>query len=115
MAMYPMMKQALGRMSTEGAKLDGTAIQTTTTMDAVKSAEQIAQEAKAGDDGGKPNAAGGVGGMLGGMLAKKMGPKKDDAGKARGTFMTSNHEVLKVVTDVTPADVAVPAGFKENK
>jgi hypothetical protein len=115
MAMYPMMKQALGRMSTEGAKLEGTAIQTTTTMDAVKSAEQLAQEAKAGDDGGKPNASGGVGGMLGGMLAKKMGPKKDDAGKARGTFMTSNHEVLKVVTDVTPADVAVPGGFKENK
>jgi len=24
-------------------------------------------------------------------------------------------EVLKVVTDVTAADVAVPAGFKENK
>ena len=115
LAMYPMMKQALGRMSTEGAKLEGTAIQTTTTMDAVKSAEQIAQEAKAGDDAGKPSTSGGVGGMLGGMLAKKMGPKKDDAGKARGTFMTSNHEVLKVVTDVTAADVAVPAGFKENK
>jgi hypothetical protein len=115
LAMYPMMKQALGRMSTEGAKLEGTAIQTTTTMDAVKSAEQIAQEAKAGDDAAKPSTSGGVGGMLGGMLAKKMGPKKDDAGKARGTFMTSNHEVLKVVTDVTAADVAVPAGFKENK
>ena len=29
--------------------------------------------------------------------------------------MTMTTEVLKVVTDVTPADVAVPAGFKENK
>jgi hypothetical protein len=29
--------------------------------------------------------------------------------------MTSTTEVLKVVTDVAAADVAVPAGFKENK
>jgi hypothetical protein len=114
MAMYPMMKQALGRMSTEGAKLEGTAIQTTTTMDAVPSAEQIAQESKAAESDSRPT-GGGISGRLGGMLAKKIGPKKDDAGKARSTFMTSNHEVLKVVTDVTPADVAVPAGFKENK
>ena len=114
MAMYPMMKQALGRMSTEGAKLEGTAIQTTTTMDAVPSAEQMAQESKAAEADNRPT-GGGISGRLGGMLAKKIGPKKDDAGKARSTFMTSNHEVLKVVTDVTPADVAVPAGFKENK
>ncbi len=114
MAMYPMMKDALARMSTEGAKMDGTAIQTTTTMDAVKSAEQLAQEAKAEDDN-KSSGGGGISGRLGGMLAKKIGPKKDDAAKPRVTFMTMNHEVLKVVTDVTPADVAVPAGFKENK
>ena len=38
-----------------------------------------------------------------------------DAGKARATFMTISSEVLKVVTDVAAADVAVPAGFKENK
>jgi len=29
--------------------------------------------------------------------------------------MTMNSEVLKVATDVAPADVAVPAGVKENK
>ena len=114
MAMYPMMKQALGRMSTEGAKLEGTAIQTTTTMDAVPSAEQMAQESKAAESDSRPT-GGGISGRLGGMLAKKIGPKKDDAGKARSTFMTSNHEVLKVVTDVTAADVAVPVGLKENK
>src|SRR5262249_53280732 len=44
MAMYPMMKQAMGRMNTEGARLDGTSILTTVTMDAVKSQEQLAQE-----------------------------------------------------------------------
>jgi hypothetical protein len=29
--------------------------------------------------------------------------------------MTSTSEVLKVVTSVTADDVAIPAGFKENK
>jgi hypothetical protein len=115
MAMYPMMKQAIGKMSTEGAKLDGTAIQTITTMDAVASADQMAQESKAAADADSRPSGGGISGRLGGMLAKKIGPKKDDSGKPRSTFMTSTHEVLKVVTDVTPADVAVPAGFKENK
>ncbi|HMB81598.1 MAG TPA: hypothetical protein VKI43_16075 [Vicinamibacterales bacterium] len=117
-AMYPMMKQALGKMTAEGGKIDGTAIQTTTTMDAVKSADQIAEESKAADSDSKSSAAGGVGGMLGGF-AKKMAAKKmgggDDANKPRATFLTTTTEVLKVTTDVTPADVAVPAGFKENK
>ena len=115
MALYPMMKQAIGKMTTEGAKIDGTAIQTTTTLDSVKSAEQLAEEAKASQNDSKP--AGGVGGLIGGF-AKKVAAKKmggDDAAKARATFMTTTNEVLKVVTDVTAADVAVPAGFKESK
>jgi hypothetical protein len=117
MALYPMMKQAFGKLTTEGGKVDGTAIQTTTTMDSVKSAEQMAEEAKAGADEGKPSSSGGVGGMLGGF-AKKLAQKKssgDDAAKARATFMTTTSEVLKVTTDVTPADIAVPAGFKEGR
>ena len=118
MAMYPMMKDALGKMSAEGGKIEGTPIQTTTTMDAVKSEAQVAEEARAGaGDDGKSAASGGVGGLLGGF-AKKMAQKKsggDDANKTRATFMTTTTEVLKVVTDVAPADVAVPAGFKENK
>lgn len=117
MAMYPMIKDALGKMTAEGGKIDGTPVQTTTTMDAVKSEEQIAEEAKASGGDSKSVASGGVGGMLGGfarkMAAKKMGG--DDANKPRATFMTMNSEVLKVLTDVTPADVAVPAGFKEAK
>ena len=117
MALYPMMKQALGKMSSDGSQIDGTPILTTTTTDAVKSPEQIAEEAKANESDSKADAGGGVGGLLGGF-AKKMAAKKmggDDAGKPRTTFMTMNTEVLKVVTDVTPADVAIPAGFKENK
>ena len=116
MALYPMMKQALGKMTTDGSKIDGTPILTTTTMDTVKSAEQIAEEAKSSDSDSKAD-SGSVGGLLGGF-AKKMAAKKmggDDAGKARATFMTMTNEVLKVTTDVTSADIAVPAGFKENK
>ena len=117
MAMYPMMKQALGKMTAEGAKIDGTAIQTTTTMDAVKSEEQLAAEAKSSESDSKSSASGGVGGLLGGF-AKKVAAKKmggDDANKARATFMTITSAVLKVGTDVSAADVAVPAGFRENK
>jgi hypothetical protein len=117
-AMYPGMKQALGRMNAEGTKLTGTAIQTVTTMDAVKSAAQMAEEAKAKQDDSKSSASGGVGGMLGRFAAKKIQKKAaggDDASQPRATFMTITSEVLKVVTDVTPADVAVPDGFKQGR
>ena len=46
LALYPMMTPAMGRCTTEGAKLAGTAIMTTTTFEGVKSAEQIAAEQK---------------------------------------------------------------------
>jgi hypothetical protein len=110
MALYPTMKQAMGRMTAEGAKIDGTAIMTTVTMDAVKSADEIAKGNTATTEE-KP--APGLGGLLG-TLAKKNAAKKD-ASNGRTTFMTSTNEVLKVATDVSAADVAVPAGFKENK
>jgi len=118
MAMYPMMKESLGKISAEGGKIEGTPIQTITTMDAVKSADQIAQEQKAGASESPSSTPTSAGGLLGGF-AKKIAAKKmaggDDASKPRATFMTMTTEVLKVVTDVTAADVAVPAGFKENK
>jgi hypothetical protein len=113
LALYPMLKPALARMSAEGAKLDGTAIQTTTTIDGVKSAEQMAEEQKQREADAKSSATGGVGGLVGGF-AKRMAQKKmgGDDTKPRATFMTLTNEVLKVVTDVSAADVAVPAGFK---
>ena len=112
MAMYPMMKQAMGRMTTEGAKLDGTAILTTVTMDGVKSEEEMAQQTTAAEE--KP--APGLGGLLGGLARKKLAARNgDDGSKARTTFMTSTNEVLKVATAVSATDVDVPAGFKENK
>jgi hypothetical protein len=119
MALYPMMKDAIARMNAENVKLDGTAIQTTVTMEAVKSAEQMAQEQKASEEESRPKASGGIGGMLGGLAARAAKKKaegsadsKTDA-KNRVTVMTMTGEVLKVTTDVTAADVAIPAGFQQ--
>jgi len=117
LAMYPMLKPAIGKMTAEGAKLEGTAIQTTTTMDAVKSQEQMQQEAKASTEASdsKPTGVGGLGGMLARKIQKRTSGEKDSGDKARATFMTTTHEVLKIATDVAAADLAVPPGFKENK
>jgi hypothetical protein len=110
MAMYPMMREAIARMNSEGGKVEGTAISTTLTFDAVKSAEQMEAEKK---EEAQPSGGRGIGGLVGG-LAKRV-RKTDDEPKQRTTFMTSTVEVLKVSTDVSANDVAVPAGFKETK
>jgi hypothetical protein len=124
MAMYPMMKPALEKMAAEGGKMQGTPILTTTTMDAVKSAEQVAAEkeqateTKAAPTSSAPS---GVGGLIGGF-GRRMAQKKmsDDSAAAAGpkdraTVMTTTSEVLKVATTVSAEDVALPAGFKESK
>jgi hypothetical protein len=124
MAMYPMMKDAMGKMTTEGQRIQGTPILTTTTFEAVKSAAEVAQETQAGSGGGDDNnkkTPTSIGGLLGGIgrraAAKKAsgGDQQQQGDKSRATIMTSTTEVLKVVTDVSASDVAIPAGFKENK
>ena len=78
MAMYPMMKPALEKMAAEGSKMQGMPILTTTTMDAVKSAEQVAaekeqaSETKAAPTSSAPT---GVGGLIGGF-GRRMAQKK---------------------------------------
>jgi len=118
MAMFPMMKDAVTRMNTENVKMDGTAIQTVTTIDSVKSAEEMAQQQQQNTEESKPQQAPSG---LGGLLAKKMMQKQQEKKAAqsespnRATIMTTTTEVLKVATELTPSDVAIPAGFKENK
>jgi hypothetical protein len=114
-AMYPMLKPAMARMAAEGSKLDGTPILTTLTFDAVKSAEQMAEEQKARDSEDKASVGGGVSGVIGGFARRAVKKKVEGDVKARATVFTGTNEVLKVVTDVTAADVAVPPGFKETK
>jgi hypothetical protein len=120
-AAYPQMKDAIAKMAAEGAKLEGTAILTTVTFDAVKSAEQVAQESKPGADDQKAGSNDPVGGLLGG-LARRAAQRRsgDQSGaqngdKTRANFMTTTTEVLKIATDVPASDVAIPTGFKENK
>ena len=114
LAVYPMLKPALEKMNAEQSKVEGTAILTTVKVEAVKSAEQVAQEQKQTAESSKPNLTGGVGGLLGG-LAKRAAQKKvdGDGPQPRATIMTTTSELLKMVTAVTDADVAVPAGFKQ--
>jgi hypothetical protein len=114
LAIYPMLKPALEKMNAEQSKVEGTAILTTVKVEAVKSAEQVAQEQKQGEESSKPNLTGGVGGLLGG-LAKRAAQKKvdGDGPQPRAMIMTTTSELLKIATAVSDADVAVPAGFKQ--
>jgi hypothetical protein len=111
LAMYPGLKEGLARMRAESAKLEGTPILTTVTMEAVKSAEQIEAERKNSEERSRPG--GGVGGLVGGLARRAI--RKEEAPKPRATVMTSTSEVLSVSTTVGAGDVAVPAGFKEAK
>ena len=116
-AMYPMLKEAMGKMRSEGVKVEGTPVLTTMTFDAVPSPEQQAearqQESKGSDT---PASVGGLGGMLARKMMKKKAedPASAPANTAPGhaTIMTMVTETLSVSKDVTEADVALPAGFK---
>jgi hypothetical protein len=116
-AMYPQVKQAMAKMNAEGNKIEGTPILTTMTFDAVKSAEQMAEEAKSGgDSGGSSAPPTSVGGLLGGLARRGAAKKdKDEAPSNRATIATTTSELLKLTTDVSADAVAIPAGFKESK
>jgi hypothetical protein len=121
MAMYPMMKDAIARARTEAVKMDGTPILTTTTIEAVQSAEQIAQSQQQQQQGStssstptNPTAA--VGSLLGGLMKRGQKPSNTAAAApGHATIMTSTSEVLKIGSTVVDADLSIPAGFKENK
>jgi hypothetical protein len=102
MAMYPMLKTAMERLQAEGAKLDGTPLATTMVFETVRSKEQMTeQQAPAG--GGR-----GIGGMLAGRLMKR-------EQQPRSTVFTVTTETLEISQNVAPADLEIPAGFKERK
>ncbi len=126
MATYPMMKEAIDRMRVESVTMDGTPVQTVTTIDAVKSADQIAAEREQQQQQGSTvgvipvptSRAGAVAGVLGGVGRRMANRNKGEAAAAdpgRVTFMTMTNDVLKVETTVSDTEVALPAGFKEAK
>jgi hypothetical protein len=98
-AMYPLLKQAMERLNTEKATLQGTVLASTTTFDAVKSPDQMAQQKDTSGGGG-----------LGGMLARKMMKKNDNP---RATIFTVNNEKLEITTTVAQTDLEIPPGFKQ--
>ena len=126
MAANPYLMQSMVKVKDEMAKLDGTAVLTTTTFQAVASAEMASEQAKQEKADNSTNIPIGgdkksIGfGILGG-LAKKAVQKKAEENKeanatpGRSTLMTSNTELLSVSASVSDQDVAIPAGFKEKK
>lgn len=104
MAMYPLIAKASDRLAKDSDKLSGTALETTSTIDGVKSPDQMAQSQQQNQS---------TGGGISGMLAKKM--MKKDEPKQRSTIMTTHHEILEVATTVSPSDLAIPPDFKEKK
>jgi len=105
LAMFPSLSKMSARMQTEGAKMQGTPLLTTSTFETVKSAEQMKGDGERGGGGG--------GGGIGGMLASRM--MKRGPAEPRSTMMTTTVERLSVETAASADDVAVPAGFKEKK
>lgn len=115
MAMYPDFKKATAKFQAEQANLDGTPIQSVTTFQTVVTPEQAAQSRR---EDAKPSGPGGVvGGMLGRFGRKKAEEPKEQPAAAgapnRSLLMTTTTEVLSVAPSATPADVAVPAGFRQ--
>ena len=108
MAMFPLFGKAMDRMQKDGGKIDGTALDTTTTLESVKSKEQLA------DAQHQQQQSGGSGGISG-MLARKMMKKNDSAASARSTVFTTHHQYLEVSKSVDAADLALPPDFKEKK
>jgi len=119
LAAHPQLKQGLARMAEESKKMDGTAILTTTTMEAVKSADALAAEqqnaAKGEDKSSPPTSVGGLIGGFGRRMAQRKSETKDAGPKARTAFMTITNERLSISTTVSANDLAMPAGFREEK
>jgi hypothetical protein len=120
MAMYPMMADGMKRMQAENVRLDGTPVLTVVKVETVAPPGAAQENAK--QEPQQQNTRPSLGG-IGGALARRALAKKDndkdkeaEAAAAPGhvTIMTTQYELLKVTPAVTDADVAMPAGFKQN-
>lgn len=100
LAMHPGFQKAQERLAAEGAKLAGTALMTTLTMESVKDPAAAQQQEQSG---------GGIGGRLAGRLMRR----NQDAPGTKNKVFASTHEILTVATAASDADVAIPAGFQQ--
>ena len=112
-ALYPMIGPALERMNAEAAKIEGTAMMTVVTVEAVKSAAQIAQEEAQRNESTQARPSGGLGGLVGGLARRAVQQRVQGDVTPRATIMTTTTELLKVATQVSDAEVAIPQGFRQ--
>ena len=99
LAAHPGFQKAQERLAEEGAKLEGTPLMTTLTLESVKNPQASSNEG---------------GGGIGGMAGRLMRRNRDKPGQKNRVF-SSTHEILSIDTAVGDADVAVPAGYKEKR
>ena len=104
-AMFISAKPMMDKMQAEGRKLAGSPLVTTMVMETVKSAAAV--KAASGD---QQSGGGGIGGMLSRRIAGR-----GAASTPRSTVFTTTRELLTVATSAGADDVAIPAGFKEQK
>jgi hypothetical protein len=107
-AMITSAKPMMERMQAESRRLEGTVLLSTSTMETVKSAEEM----KAAAEAPPPSAGGG----LGGLMARRLAGRRGGAGEGpRSMVLTTVHEFMTIATSASDADVAVPAGFRERR
>lgn len=100
LAMHPGFEKAQERLAKEGARLAGTPLMTTLTLESVKDPAAAAQSG-----GGQ-----GVGGLAGRLMRRN----QEKPGTKNRVF-ASTHETLSIATSAGAADVAIPGDFKERK
>jgi hypothetical protein len=101
LAVHPGFQNAQERLAKEGAKLQGTPLMTTLTLESVKNPAAASQEQGGG------LSAGGIAGRLMRRNQEKPGTKNK--------VFASTHETLTIAASASDADVAVPAGFTERR
>jgi hypothetical protein len=121
-AMYPMLAEGMKRMQAENVRMDGTSVLMTMKADVAgpPGAAQESAKEEPKQQNTRPTSIGGLGGALARRALNKKDDKKDSDKEAeapatpgRVTLMTIENELLKVTPTVTDADVAIPAGFKQ--
>jgi hypothetical protein len=110
-AMYPTFQPMAAKMQGESGKLQGTPIVSTTTFDAVKSADDMKAAQQQQQQQGQDTSASGIGSSL----AKRFMTKGQQPPSSHSNVFTASHEVLSVAPSATAEDVAMPANFKEKK
>jgi len=121
-AMYPGLKEGMGKLQAEKVNMDGTSVLTVIRMQVTGGADQNSQNTQAppaqqNKQSEIPRSLGGLLGGLGRKAASKDDNNKaaDKGGDKTASLMTINDELLSVTTTVADADVSIPTGFKEKK